>query len=158
MGPAHEYSNVLNRQESFRPQNAGVSNGSSPSGSSTSGGFANMQSPAVRGSYSAPAHSHQFALSDQQSEWFNDHPLNGATIEEHPEYMTTQQPAGPAAHLVPLPHHQPSQTPSAVNSFDEFSHHHPHHHQGIVASHLNHLHRPEPILINHHSSSVVDHS
>jgi len=159
MGPAHEYNTVLNRQESFRPHNTGVSNGSSPSGSSTSGGFTNMQSPAVRGSYSAPAHSHQFGLSDRQSEWYNEHSLSGATIDEHSEYLTNQQPAGHAAHLVPLPHHQPSQTSSAVTSFDEFSHHHhPNHHQGIVASHLNPLHRPEPILLNHHSSSVVDHS
>ncbi|PLW30708.1 hypothetical protein PCANC_24682 [Puccinia coronata f. sp. avenae] len=173
MVAAHEY-NMLNRQDSFRAHNnVGVSNGSSPSGSSSnSGGFTNMRSPAVGsgGSYSAPAHSQQFNLSDRQAEWYNnDHRLNGTTIDEQPEYLSNQQQADHIAtshshHHAPLPASSlpPNGTAPPNSSFEEqgFAHHH-HPHQGLVASHVNppvHHHRPAHVLLNHHASSVVDHS
>ncbi|KAI9613028.1 hypothetical protein H4Q26_010299 [Puccinia striiformis f. sp. tritici PST-130] len=94
LSASHEY-NVLNGQDCFRRHKVGggVSNDSSPSGSSTSGGFAHntMRSPAVGESYSAPAQSTHFVLNttgDRHSnDWFNnDHRLNGTAIDEQPEY------------------------------------------------------------------------
>ncbi|KAI7940368.1 hypothetical protein MJO28_014020 [Puccinia striiformis f. sp. tritici] len=113
LSASHEY-NVLNGQDCFRRHKVGggVSNDSSPSGSSTSGGFAHntMRSPAVGESYSAPAQSTHFVLNttgDRHSnDWFNnDHRLNGTAIDEQPEYS--------------VPHHQPTSSSSTSTQLSQ---------------------------------------
>ncbi|KAA1079557.1 hypothetical protein PGT21_015946 [Puccinia graminis f. sp. tritici] len=179
MGATHDYNAMNGGQDSFRRHNVGVSNDSSPSGSSTSGSFVNhhIRSPAVgSGSYSAPAHSQQFALPDPHAEWYNEH-RTPSTIDEQAEYLPTSTDSNPNNLLAALPPTHQSLPPSSlaitaashdpIASFDHqqqrFAVHLGHHlptstpTAALLNSHLNSVHRPSQIHLSH-PSSIVDHS
>jgi hypothetical protein len=180
MGATHDYNAMNGGQDSFRRPNVGVSNDSSPSGSSTSGSFVNhhIRSPAVgSGSYSAPAQSQQFALPDPNAEWYHEHRAP-STIDEQAEYLTTSTaPNNPNTLLAGLPSTNQSLPPSSlaitaasndpIASFDSQQHRfavHLGHHlptsnptAALLNSHFAAIHRPSQIHLTH-PSSIVDHS
>ncbi|MBW0532012.1 hypothetical protein O181_071727 [Austropuccinia psidii MF-1] len=153
------FNNMMINPESIRPQSAIISSNSSPANNSINSfhhhhhHLNHQLRPSTAGNtLSAPAHFQHFLTQDRKLDWYTDQRQFHTTIEEHPEYMSTNTNSPTNSNLI-----NPSSLLGLgrINNPLEFNNSYPYNHHSH--STLGSIIFPNvPTAQPHHSPSLID--